>query len=118
MRAYSIPEIDFPVPEFDDLTVAFGAEESAYPTREQLGDFYGFPHTPYHDAASALFYKGGKLADHGLKWKADIDGAKAMRAVRAFLSSFEPKHETKIGTVALAFAKWCDLDQSAKASAA
>lgn len=99
----------FPVPEFDDVTVVMGAPQSAYLTREQMGaDFYDdrnrFTHT-----AQSLFFKGGSLAEHGLRWKADIDGRKAMRALKALLSSFEPKHEIKIGTAGYALSQWCDV---------
>jgi hypothetical protein len=100
----------FPVPEFDDATVAFGAPRSAYLTREQLGDFYDMnDRTPYHKAASGLFFRGGRLSDYGLQWKPGIDRTKAMRAIKALLCSFEPKHEIKEATVAYAFREWCDV---------
>ncbi len=37
-----------------------------------------------------------------------IDKQKAIRAVKAWLSSFAPAHEAKIGTVAYAFWVWSD----------
>jgi hypothetical protein len=99
---------EFAVPEFDDATVAFGAPRSAYLTREQMGDdFYG-DRNKFTSAAQSLFFKGGKLADHGLKFRAGIDRDKAVRAIRALLCSFDPKHEIKIGTVGYALSQWCE----------
>lgn len=99
----------FPVPEFDDVTVVMGAPASAYLTREQMGpEFYG-DRNRFTNTAQSLFFKGGSLAEHGLRWKADIDGRKAARALKALLSSFEPKHEVKIGTAGYALSQWCDV---------
>lgn len=99
----------FPVPDFKDVDVAFGAREGAYLTREELGDWYSMNlRTPYHEAVSGLFFKGGKLADYGLTIKKDLDAAKVMGAIRALLGSWAPKHEIKHCTVAVALANWCD----------
>lgn len=107
------PPVKMPVPDFDGVTVAFGASRKDYLTKEQLGDWYGLygknARTPFHETASNIFYKGGKLADYGLTIKPDLDKAKVMGAIRALLSSFEPSQEIKIGTVAVALASWCNL---------
>lgn len=108
-EASRTPPVAYPVP--DDLkavNVAFGAKRKHYLTREQLKDWYGRG-TRFHEAAQSLFFNGGKLADHGLAFKPDIDRDKAMLALRALLCSFEPKHEIKIGTVAVALANWCNV---------
>jgi len=108
-----IPPVKFEVPDFDGPTVAFGASNKDYLTREQLGDWYGCygdnSRTPFHRAVEQLFYKGGTLAGYGLKLKPEIDQAKAMRALQALMSSWAQKHEVKIGTCAVALANWCDL---------
>src|SRR3990167_761866 len=97
--------VEFPVPEFDDLTVAFGASNSDYLTCEQMGDdFYG-DRNKFTDVAKKLFFNGGRLEDYGLTLKPEIDKTKAMRAVRALLGSWAPKHEIKIGTVGFALSK-------------
>jgi hypothetical protein len=107
----------FPVPDFDGVTTAFGADHRNYLTREQLGDWYGLygenSETPFHKCVSGLFYKGGALADYGLAFRPDIDPAKAMRALQALLRSWAPKHEIKVGTVAVALANWCDYTPKA-----
>lgn len=101
---------EFPVPEFDDASCAFGASEKDYLTREEMGDeFYRMSvRNNFTEAASSLFFTGGKLEDYGLKLKPEIDSIKAHRAIRALLCSFAPKHEIKIGTVGFALSKWCD----------
>lgn len=98
----------FPVPEFTEIDAAFGAGRSSYLTREQMGDDFYSDRNRYTNAAQSLFFRGGRIADHGLRFKADIDAAKAMRALRALLCSFEPKHEIKIGTVGYALSQWCE----------
>lgn len=111
MSTETKPEIHYPIPEFDDLTVAFGAPADAYLTREQLGDLYGkfFSNDPFSTCAEMLFHKGGKLEDYGLRWKADVDAGKGMRALRALLGSYNPKHEIKIATVAFMLREHCDV---------
>lgn len=100
-------ETEFPVPEFTDVECAFGAKGSAYLTREQMGDdFYG-DRNHFTRTAQTLFFKGGSLADHGLSMRPEIDRTKAFRALKAWMCSFEPKHEIKIGTVGYALSKWC-----------
>ena len=120
MRDNLKPPVEFPVPDFDKVTAAFGASRKHYLTREQLGDWYGLygenVRTPFHACAEGLFYKGGKLADYGLTVKSELDSPKVYAAVRAFLCSFDPKHEIKIGTVAVALANWCDLTEEARDS--
>ena len=109
-----IPPVAFPLPDFDDPTVVFGARNKDYLTREQLGDWYGCygdnSDTPFHKAAEMLFYKGGKLTDFGLVPKDGVDPGKVRAAAHALLGSWAPKHEIKIGTVAVALANWCDYD--------
>jgi len=103
----------FPVPDFDGPTVVFGADNGAYLTREQLGDWYGCyganSRTPYHKAVEGLLFQGGKLGDYGLAVKPDLDRVKVMSAIRGLMGSFAPKHEIKVGTVAWALHEWCDL---------
>lgn len=100
--------VPFPVPDFDGPTVVFGAPPSAYLTREQLPDGFYSGRGRHCEVASNLFFRGGKLADHGLQFKPGIDRAKAAAAIRGLLSSFAPKHEIKIGTVGYALSQWCE----------
>lgn len=56
-------------------------------------------HTPYNDLFSRLFFNGGKL-----KFKQNIESAfreKAFPYLKAFMQSWEPKHEEKEAICAL-----------------
>lgn len=94
--------------KFEGLDAAFGARGQDYPTRADIPDQFYNHNSPYNQVVSSLFFSGGKLEDFGLSFKPGIDKAQAMTAIRALLSSFDPKHEIKMGTVAWALSKWCD----------
>lgn len=106
------PPVKYELRDFDAPSVVFGAGRGAYLSREQLGAWYGLygenSRTPFHKCAEGLFGQGGKLADYDLTIKDGINEAKVMAALRALMSSWGPKHEVKIGTVAVALANWCD----------
>lgn len=94
----------FPVPEFDDVTAAFGPLEDAYFNRRQL------PEVPkkYEKIVTQLFFKGGALPE----MQPEVDREKATRAVGAWLRSFAPAHEAKTATAAYALWVWCEGDLS------
>lgn len=94
----------FTVPKFDRVSAVFGAQLNEYPTPSNIPDV----DRKFVDAFDALFFRGGSLADHGLKLKAGIDRAAAMTAIRAWMGSFDPKHEHKTATVAWALSEWCE----------
>ena len=64
---------------------------------------------PFCDALSSIFYKGGKLSDHGIEMKPGIDQVKVLRYIRATLGDYGPSHEHKIGGIAHMLAKWCTI---------
>lgn len=88
----------YPIPEITDLDAAFGFREDRYFNRRAL------PKVPekFEDAAQKLFFSGGDIpaSCNG------VDRAKAIRFMRALLSSFAPPHESKIATAAYAFWVW------------
>jgi len=88
----------FPVPEFDDLDLAFGAAEKDYFNRYDLPDI---PHE-YEKMARNLFFNGGELP----KLHPSVDRKKAIRAINAWLGSFAPAHEAKEATVGYALWLW------------
>jgi len=92
----------WPIPEFDDASIAFGADEKDYFSRENL------PHVPkhYEVAVEKLFFNGGLLP----RFQECVNHEKAMRAVKAWLRSFSPPHESKIATCAYAFWVWTEGD--------
>ncbi|MCB1723243.1 MAG: hypothetical protein KDJ39_06065 [Gammaproteobacteria bacterium] len=88
----------FPVPHFTDVEVAFGASADRYFDRRNLPDV---PRR-FTNIVDDLFFKGGQLPDLDER----IDRDKAYRAVRAWLSSFAPPHESKVATVGYALWLW------------
>lgn len=95
---------EFEVPQFDNIAAVFGARLAEYP------DYASIPKVDrkFNDAVSTLFFRGGKLEDFGLKLKTGINRTAAMTAIRAWLCSFDPKHEHKEATVAWALSEWCE----------
>ena len=103
-------DLKIEVPDFDMPTVAFGARLDEYPEWDDLPDEFRKERHPCCDVASMLFFNGGELSDYGLKLKPEIDNKKALNAIRAWLGSWEPKHEHKIASVGYALSQWCDKD--------
>lgn len=97
------------VPEVDDLDIAFPTRwRDLLPPQEDLTDDEWRGHTPFCKAIQSIFFRGGKLSDHGITMKPGVDGDKVMRYIRATLGDFGPKHEHKIGGIGHMLAKWCD----------
>ena len=94
----------FPVPEFTDVHVDVGADASAYFPRGEL------PRVPreLEELVQGIFFKGGELPE----LSPQVDAEKAIRAVKAWLRSFAPAHESKITTVAYALWVWTTLDEA------
>lgn len=88
----------YPVPEFTGPEFVIGAGIKHFFNRNQLPDIPA----KFEDMASDLFYKGGQLPELSPL----IDRKKAHVAVRAWLCSFAPAHESKIATVAYALWLW------------
>lgn len=96
------------VPDFSDVEVAFGAKGAAYLTREQMGDdFYG-DRNEFTNHVQSLFFNGGPVLPAGRRRREGVNAKKAGRAVAAWLRSFDPKHEIKIGTVGYALSQWTE----------
>lgn len=96
------------VPKIDDAGVAFG-DASVLPKFTDLPAEFREWHREFHcDVASKLFFTGGSLADYGLKVRDGLDRGDVMRALRACLGSWEPKHEHKIAGVGYLLSQWCE----------
>ena len=92
----------WPIPEFTDVEISFGAPRKAFFDRSQL------PEVPrkYLDMTSSLFFNGGMVGGFNSK----VDSSLAWRALRAWLCSFDPAHESKEATVAYALWVWTEGD--------
>ncbi len=98
------------IPEVSDLDCAFqGRWRELLPPEGDLTPDEWSLRNPFCEALSSLFFRGGRLADHGITPKPGTDMAKVTRYVLATLGDFGPKHEYKIGGIAHALAKWCDI---------
>jgi hypothetical protein len=88
----------WPIPDFDPVRQAFGADEKHYFDRRHL------PKVPreYEDKVQSLFFEGGKIDSLAPQ----VDVGKATAAMRAWLCSFAPAHESKIATAAYALWLW------------
>lgn len=71
---------------------------------------------PYCDALQSLFFRGGRLSDHGIVPKPGVELKRVMRYIQATLGDFGPKHEHKIGGIAHMLAKWCDVQAASLAA--
>lgn len=97
------------IPDFTAQDAVFGAKISDYPRKEEIPpEFWNRHNNRFCEIAGELFFGGGALSKFGLQFKPNIDRAKAMTALRAWLSSFEPSHEHKIAAVGYALSQWCE----------
>ena len=103
------------IPEVDGIDAAFGSIKHM-PEFSELPEEFQKTRGPYCDAASMWFFKGGKrdgrtLHIDGIELtaKQDVDVSKALRAVKAVLGSFAPKHEHKIAACGFMLSEWFDL---------
>ena len=95
------------VPNVDDASVAFGTT-IALPDWDDIPEEFKSSANPFSKAASMIFFKGGRLADYGLRVKKDLDSDSVHRALQAHLCSFEPKHEHKEAGVGYLMFNWCE----------
>jgi hypothetical protein len=105
------------IPEVTDLDMSFGGAKKFLPPFAKLPVEFQSMRGPFCDAVSMLFFKGGKLSDHGMKPKAGVDEKKVYRVLRACLSDFSPSHEHKIGGTGYLLSQWYDHDAKAKKAA-
>jgi hypothetical protein len=92
-------------PKLDDADVVFGG--ALYmPRMEDLPEEYRCERADACRVAEHLFFKGGRLSDYGYLCREDVDFGDALRAIKAVLGSFQPKHEHKIATVGWMIDKW------------
>jgi len=89
------------IPQQDRISAAFGADLNAYPPLDAMPNEYRNGCAEGCIIASALFYRGGKLSDHGRTLKEGVPVGEFYTTLKALLSSFAPKHEQKIGAAGL-----------------
>lgn len=109
------------IPELDGPSVVFG-DIKHMPKYDTIpADFKRHNGNAYVKAVSSWFFSGGKrdgdaIIIDGVKFvpKAGVDSNKALRAIKAVLGSFEPKHEHKEAACAFMLSEW--FEQAGKVS--
>lgn len=107
------------IPDLDGASVAFGRIDHM-PKYETVPEEFKSHHgNPFCDAVSSWFFSGAKREGRSLivdgktfTAKDGVDADKALRAIRAVLGSFEPKHEHKEAACAYMLSEWFDLAKS------
>lgn len=105
--------LEFPLFEVNDAEAGFGCSigryvGAGYEDGKVIGSGLRRKLRREAEVAGDLFFSGGKLADHGLRVREELDATTVHRALSALLKSFQPSHEGKMGTVALAIHHWCE----------
>lgn len=100
------------IPTVDDVSLAFGSTDHM-PKYESIPDKFKDWNNEHARAASSWFFKGAKRHAKGIEIdgkvyvaKEGVDATKALRAIRAVLCSFSPKHEHKTAACGYMLAEW------------
>lgn len=98
----------FTFPKMDKLDVVFSTQRTIPELLEEARErgFYN-GHTPYNDLFSTLFFSGGKL-----NFKKDLPEdfkTSAIPYLKAFMGSFEPKHEEKEAICTMLLSELVDI---------
>ncbi len=96
----NVREFDFPEPN-----MCASADPKLLKEAKDREFYNGY--TPYNKLFSQLFFTGGKL-----NFKSDLPDdfkAKAVPYLKAFMASFEPKHEEKEAISALLLSELVDI---------
>jgi hypothetical protein len=93
----------FPVPETSDREFQFGFEANRFFPRDQRPDV---PRA-YEELVDGWFFNGGAVP----LFSPQVNREAAIRAIHAWMKSFNPPHESKISTVAYAVWVWTTLDE-------
>lgn len=112
------------IPELTAVDVSFGNIKHM-PRYDTLpDDFKRHNGNDFCRAVTSWFFKGASSTQHGLlidgmkfSAKPGVDRVKALRAIKAVLGSFEPKHEHKEAACAFMLSEWFEKSESADPAA-
>lgn len=93
-----------PVPELKDIDVAFG-NIGHLPKYSDIPEEFKRGSTKWNEITSTWFFSGLPQGTDFIPRK-DVDGNKALKAIKAILVSWEPKHEHKEAGVAYLLSQW------------
>jgi len=107
------------IPDLTNLDAVFGNIGHMPKYDELPDDFRDYHHNLFGKAVSSWFFNGASrnaenFVIDGVTFtpKEGVDGPKALTAIRAVLSSFEPKHEHKIAGCAFMLSEWFDKNDA------
>lgn len=103
MKDWSVPV------DLEDFEIVFAANcEKFLPSMKEIPEEFHNRRHPYVNFAGRIFFSGSD----GLKFKPKegIDPKKALRQLRAALSTFEPKHEHKMAGVGYLLSLFFDIE--------
>lgn len=109
------------IPELTGADVAFGNVKHMPKMADIPERFTHHNGTPFNNAVSMWFFKGGERDGRSIiidgktfTAKEGVDATKALSAIKAVLGSFEPKHEHKEAACAYMLSEWFDLETAAE----
>ncbi len=105
---------DFPLFDVSDADVAFGCRRDRYAISRADSTTISRQLKREADVFSALFFSGGGMRQFGLVPRDGIDEMKARRALKALMCSFDPPHEVKEATCALAIHRWWQFQDASQ----
>lgn len=97
-----------PVPPISGLDLAFG-NINHLPKFDDLPEEFQRERSPFCKIAQTLFFKGGRLSDHGMRPKEGVNAGDATAAISAILVSFKPNHEHKIAGTGFLISEWFEF---------
>lgn len=106
------------IPDLQRVDVIFG-DIKHMPKYETVPDEFKKGRGVFCDAISEWFFNGAQSATDGIKIggitfkaKPGVPAGKALAAIKAVLSSFEPKHEHKEAACAFMLSEWFDVQKT------
>lgn len=108
------------IPELTSLEVAFGNVKHM-PKMADIPSAFTEDRNEFVRAACSWFFEGGKRDGRSIiidgktfTAKEGVDATKALSAIKAVLSSFEPNHEHKEAACAYMLSEWFDAKPTTK----
>ena len=106
-----------PVPDLDAASVAFGNIKHMPRYADLPEVFKDYDKHPACRFVSTWFFRGVSKSDFP-PTREGVDKDKAIRALKAIIGSFEPKHEHKIAGAGFLANEWFDFDAKAQSKSA
>lgn len=96
------------IPELNDADIALGSIKHM-PKYETVPAEFKNSGNPYVRFISNWFFRGVDITH--LTPQDGVDKTKALRAIKAVIGSFAPKHEHKMAACAYMLSEWFDLEK-------